>query len=61
MLRKIQENLELNDKKPSIEQMHYALKLLKTVFDTKRVPFQEQQKRFEKLYEETGVKYSFLI
>ncbi|MDA2563384.1 ACP S-malonyltransferase [Bacillus cereus] len=59
MLRKIQEDLELNDKKPSIEQMHYALKLLKTVFDTKRVPFQEQQKRFEKLYEETGVKYSF--
>ncbi|MGR6000906.1 hypothetical protein ACT7C7_21980 [Bacillus cereus] len=46
ILRNIQEDLELNDKKPSIEQMHYALKLLKTVFDTKKSSFSGTTKTF---------------
>lgn len=40
---------------PSDEQMHRALALLKTIFETKRISPEEQQSRFQELAQKTGL------
>jgi malonyl CoA-acyl carrier protein transacylase len=51
-IQKIQDELEKKGESPSIEQMMEALKMLKSIFDTKKVPVDEQTRRFEKILDE---------
>ena len=52
---------ELEDKaiKPGAEQMRDALKMLSSVFKTKKVPLIEQREWFGKIMDETGTNYLF--
>lgn len=48
-IEKIQEQLEKEDVQPTTEQMQEALEMLKSVFKTKKVPVNEQMKRFKQV------------
>ncbi len=47
--------IEQEDSEPEFEQVEKALNMLKTVFETKRTPSDEQKERFHRLFEETGI------
>jgi [acyl-carrier-protein] S-malonyltransferase len=55
----MQNELEANNKMPSIEQMTEALNLLKSIFDTKKVPIEEQIERFNDILDKTKTKDLF--
>lgn len=55
----IQEKLDKTGDKPSIEQMRQALAMLKSVFETKKTPVQEQIERFNQVFDETGTRHLF--
>lgn len=60
--RKVQqmlEQLEKEDKEPTLEQMREALEMLRLVFQTKRTLPPEQAERFNQLFEETGTRSLF--
>lgn len=58
-MQKLQYQIEKQGILPSREQNEEALKLLKTIFATKNVPVEIQNKRFIKILEETGTKEDF--
>ncbi len=51
--------LEGNNMEPSFEQMTEALKMLKSVFITKKTDIKEQEERFKQIFDETGLGYLF--
>lgn len=53
-VQRLQEQLDENGEPPTQAQMHEALKLLKQMLDTKKVPEQEQQERFGDILKKTG-------
>jgi [acyl-carrier-protein] S-malonyltransferase len=53
-IQKMQEELEKEQKYPSMQQMEDALQMLKSVFSTKKTPEEEQAERFSQIFEETG-------
>ncbi|MCK4260227.1 MAG: ACP S-malonyltransferase [Halanaerobiales bacterium] len=55
----LQLSLEKEGKQATIEQMKDAIKMLKSVFDTKLVSEKEQLERFEQISEETGTLHLF--
>lgn len=55
-IQKIQDELEEKGESPSVEQMMEALKMLKSIFDTKKVPVDEQIRRLEKILDETPMR-----
>jgi len=60
--RKIQQmqlELENQGKEPSYEQMLEALEMLKSVFITKKVPYEEQVERFNEVFDETNTRGLF--
>ncbi len=52
-LERIQQCLEKDQEKPSIQQMQEALKILAIILNTKKVPLQEQTKLFRRVLHET--------
>lgn len=58
-IQKMQEKIENENRQPEFIEMEDALKMLKNVFDTKRVKKQEQIMRFNQIYEQTGTKNLF--
>ena len=60
--RRIQEmliQLEKEGKEPTLEQMQEALEMLKSVFNTKRTPINEQIERFNQVIDESGTRSLF--
>ena len=60
--RRIQEMLlllEKEGKEPSLEQMQEALEMLRSVFNTKRTPIDEQIERFNQVFSESGTRRLF--
>lgn len=53
-LKKISEELEESGKEPSKEDIHQSLKLLKKIFTTKKVPEEEQEFRFNQIFDQFG-------
>jgi [acyl-carrier-protein] S-malonyltransferase len=58
-IESIQEELDKNNLLPNKEQMEDALKLLKTIFNTKKVDVEEQREWFQEIVDETGTNYLF--
>lgn len=58
-IQKLQEKIENEKRQPETEEMKEAIKMLKSVFDTKGTPRQEQSIRFKQIYEQTGTKGLF--
>lgn len=46
-------------KEPTVAQMKDALNLLRSIFNTKKVPLKEQNERFNNIFETTGTKHIF--
>ncbi len=57
-LQQLQEQLETDGKAPTAEQMKEAFGTLKVIFDTKRVPREEQEDWFQQIIDETGTFYT---
>ncbi|MCL6589229.1 MAG: ACP S-malonyltransferase [Firmicutes bacterium] len=60
--RKIQalvDELEKENKEPTLEQMTEALEMLRLVFKTKKTPLEEQIERFNQVFNETGTRGLF--
>ncbi|PFO43098.1 [acyl-carrier-protein] S-malonyltransferase [Bacillus thuringiensis] len=55
----LQTELEATNKMPTIDQMQMAVEMLKSVFQTKGTPKDEQQERFNQLFDETNTKHYF--
>ncbi|MGZ7443464.1 hypothetical protein [Paenibacillus sp. TH7-28] len=53
-IQEMQNQLEKSGLEPSIDQMRSALEMLKTVFETKMVPIEEQRERFEEVFTKTN-------
>ncbi|EPY11370.1 MULTISPECIES: ACP S-malonyltransferase [Paenibacillus] len=53
-IEQIQQKIDLYDHFPTVEELKEAIYLLKTIFETKQVPLQEQQERFKEILEQTG-------
>jgi [acyl-carrier-protein] S-malonyltransferase len=49
------EELERDNKEPSVEQMKEGLEMLRSVFITKGTPLKEQKDRFNQIFDETGL------
>jgi [acyl-carrier-protein] S-malonyltransferase len=47
--------IEREDAEPELEHVEKALNMLRTVFETKKTPSDEQKERFHRLFEETGI------
>lgn len=58
-IQQIQLELESLGKQPSNEQMLEALEMLKTIFVTKKVPYDEQGERFNQVFDETNTRGLF--
>jgi len=58
-IQQMQEEIETNGGKPTVEQMKKALEMLRSVFITKKVPIEEQIERFNQVFAETGTKQLF--
>ncbi|MCK4258235.1 MAG: ACP S-malonyltransferase [Halanaerobiales bacterium] len=56
-IRKMQEELEKQGLDPTVDQMIEALEMLRSVFDTKKLPKKEQVEWFNQIFEETGMYY----
>lgn len=53
------DEIEQNGFTPRLEQKQAAIDMLHSVFATKQTPFEEQQERFEQLFEETNTRDLF--
>ncbi|MCX7748506.1 MAG: ACP S-malonyltransferase [Clostridia bacterium] len=58
-IRNMRDELENSAVEPTEEQMHEALEMLKSVFETKRTPIEEQRERFSQIFDETGLEILF--
>lgn len=53
-IKKIHEELEEKGEKPSVEQMKEALGYLNIIFETKKVPIEERDRRFKRILKDTN-------
>ncbi|NDI34211.1 ACP S-malonyltransferase [Chengkuizengella sediminis] len=53
-IKQIQDKLDETGESPNLEQMKEALFLIKTIFDTKRTPMEEQIERFHGILQDSG-------
>ncbi|WP_058303547.1 ACP S-malonyltransferase [Gorillibacterium timonense] len=51
---KLVEEIEATHREPTVEEMRAGIDMLKSVFETKFTPLQEQQERFHQVLSETG-------
>lgn len=58
-IQQIQDKIENDNLIPTKEQMIEALDMLKSVFETKKTPEDEQKERFEQIFRETGTEDVF--
>jgi [acyl-carrier-protein] S-malonyltransferase len=58
-IQKIQEQLEQEQREPSVNEMREALEMLQGVFEVKGTPKEEQLERWEQIYKQTGSKLLF--
>lgn len=58
-IEKIQDKLDENGTIPTPAQMELALEKLRSVFKTKKVPIDEQVKRFTRIFDDTGTRDPF--
>ncbi len=58
-IEQMQEEIEKSGQYPTVAQMEAALEMLKSVFETKRTPVEEQIERFEQIFNETGTRHLF--
>ncbi|CQR58212.1 ACP S-malonyltransferase [Paenibacillus riograndensis] len=58
-IAKLQAELEETGKQPTVEQMHQAVDMLRSVFQTKQTPKEEQIERFNQLFQETNTRKYF--
>ncbi|WP_432409137.1 ACP S-malonyltransferase [Wukongibacter sp. M2B1] len=58
-IKEIQERLDEQNKAPEIQDMKMALDMLYTIFNTKKVPKEEQIRRFNRILKETRTKNIF--
>jgi [acyl-carrier-protein] S-malonyltransferase len=59
-IKTLQQELEKEGKTPTLDQMKEALAMLKSVFETKQTPKNEQIERYNQLFEDTRTKHLFL-
>ncbi|MDF2882507.1 MAG: malonyl CoA-acyl carrier protein transacylase [Clostridiaceae bacterium] len=59
-IKLVQDTIESEGKEPTIEQMREALEMLKSVFETKKTPIDEQIYRYNELFEETDTSELFV-
>ena len=55
-IQEIQMKIENEKRGPSIVEIKTAMEMLKCIFDTKKVPKEEQQERLNEIYETTGMR-----
>jgi len=58
-IQKLQEELDKTTRKPTVEEMREALEMLRSVFETKKTPIEEQVERYNQIFAETGTKELF--
>jgi [acyl-carrier-protein] S-malonyltransferase len=58
-IEKIQDELDKTDVLPTVEQMYRALEMLRSVFNTKKISIEQQLKRFNHIFAETGTRHLF--
>jgi [acyl-carrier-protein] S-malonyltransferase len=58
-IQQLQDELEKEGKEPTVKQMTEALTMLRSVFNTKLVPVDEQIERLNQIFEETGTRHLF--
>lgn len=58
-LQKIQNELEKAQAEPTMEQMKEAIEMLGLIFQSKKLPLDEQEKWFNRIYDESGTQYIF--
>lgn len=58
-IEKVQDQLDQTNTFPTIQQMGQALEMLRSVFETKKVPVDEQIKRFNRIFDDTGTRDLF--
>lgn len=58
-IQQMQDELEKEEKSPTVGQMEEALEMLRSVFITKKTPIEEQVERFNQVFEETGTRQLF--
>lgn len=58
-IQSIQEQIDKENRNPTVEEMKVALEMLKTVFVTKKLPIDEQIELFNELFDETNSKHLF--
>lgn len=58
-IEKIQDQLDKTGALPTVEQMYQALEMLRSVFNTKKVSPEQQVKRFNHIFAETGARHLF--
>lgn len=58
-VQQLQERLEKEGKEATLEEMKEALSMLQSVFFTKKVPAEEQKRRYNDLFEVTGARPLF--
>ncbi len=58
-IEKMQDELDQSNLEPTVEQMREALNMLKSVFETKKTPYEERKKRFNQIFEETNTQKIF--
>ena len=58
-IKSMKEDLEKENSLPALEQMREALELLKQIFNTKKVPVEEQAERFNDIFDATGTRLLF--
>lgn len=58
-IQQMQDEIEKNGSQPTVEQMAAALEMLRSVFITKKTPVEEQVRRFNQVFDETGTRHLF--
>lgn len=60
-IKLLQEEIESENRKPSYDDMAFALRMLKLIFASKKVPQVERAERYRQLFRETGTEGMFSI
>lgn len=58
-IKEIQKVLDINGAYPDVDQMQEALELLHLIFVTKKLPLEEQIRRFNRILDQTSTKHLF--
>jgi [acyl-carrier-protein] S-malonyltransferase len=54
-IKVLEEQLETTGREPNYEELEEAMDMLRSVFETKLTPEEEQRERFEQLMRETNI------